>query len=174
MLCMVHGKWIFISLLFMHNRGNFCRWFVWGSVISTLLPILVLLHDFIGIYEVETTLPALTYYVTWIIMVLNGFFMTLGSLAFVRAFEEPPKPPMFTWKHISSDELVAAWLMFLSMLIMVPYTLMWFFLYPNEVLYIGSVIGSAFLTFCTYLFVLACYPSEKVCTRINFHIRDIY
>ena len=91
-----------------------------------------------------------------------GLFFTLGSLAFVRAFEEPPLPPMFKYKHLGTDELVAAWLFLFGTIPALPYSAMWFINYPSEVLYIGYLAASGTFVFCTYLFVLACYPSDKV------------
>jgi len=147
------------------------RWFVWGSFITTVFPILILCNKYIHIYETHnSTLPALGYYVTWIMVLFSGLFFTLGSLAFVRAFEEPPLPPLFKWRHVQTDELLAAWLFMLGTVPALPYSAIWFITYPSQVLYICYIAASGTFVFCTYLFVLACYPSDKVYFFLFYHL----
>lgn len=156
------GAFIWLPVLCSNDVVHGSWWFVWGSFYSTILPIIILLNNkYLHIYPRDNSLPALGYYVTWLMLIFSGFFLTLGSLAFVRAFEEPPIPPIFKWKHVQTDELLGAWMFMLGTLPSVPYSLMWFFTYPSEVIYLAFLVASGFFVFCTYLFVLACYPSDK-------------
>lgn len=67
------------------------------------------------------TLPQLDFKLTWALLIFSGFFFTLGSIAFVRAFEEPPKRPIFYWyKHCQTDELLGAWLFLVGTIPAVP------------------------------------------------------
>ena len=128
-----------------------------------IFPLLILINPYIKIYsDRDSTLPALGYYVTWLMLLISGFFFSLGSLAFVRAFEEPPLKPLFTYKHINTDELLAAWLFLLGVAPFLPYSIVWIWYYPTNPLYYGYLVGSFVFVFCTYLFVLSCYPSDKV------------
>lgn len=143
----VHGSW----------------WFVWGSFLAMVVPVLVLANPYIHVYKTyHDTLPALGFYVTWIMVLVSSLFLTFGSLAFVRAFEEPPLEPIFhKYKHIQTDELLAAWLFLCGTLPSVPYSLVWFFYEPGQIIYLAVLVASCTFTFITYLFVLACYPSDK-------------
>ena len=87
------------------------RWFAFGSLVSVLIAIVPLFHGYIPIFrESKNTLSALNYSVTWALLIISGFFFTLGSAAFARAFEYPPPAPLMTWKNFETDELLAAWL----------------------------------------------------------------
>eukprot|EP01035_Chromulina_nebulosa_P017161 gene17161-22676_t len=91
---LVHGSW----------------WFVLGSLLAMLIPAVPLLDLFYSFWYTEVTLPILQDAATFALLIVSGFFFTLGSLAFVRATEEPPLKPLFTWTHVGTDELLAAWL----------------------------------------------------------------
>jgi len=159
------GVFVWLPVLCSNDVVHGSWWFVWGSLIATIFPILVLLNPYIHIYESdEHSLPAIGYFVTWIMCVISGAFFTLGSCFFVRAFEEPPVPALFRngSRHFQTDELFAAWMFLFGTLPAVPYSLCWFIYDPHEVIYLGLLVASVVFVFCTYLFVLACYPSDKV------------
>jgi hypothetical protein len=117
--------------------------------------------------DTDDSLPAMQFNETWGLLIVSGFFFTVGSWCFVRAFEEPEKHPLFTWKHFQSDELLGAWFFLFGTLPAVPYTLAFWFLAPGEVIYLAGVVISGIFVLCTYLFVLACYPTDKVSSTIS-------
>eukprot|EP01041_Mallomonas_annulata_P001362 gene1362-2633_t len=157
------GAFLFMPILCSNDVVHGSWWFVWGSFVSMIFPVLILLNPYIHIYDTEeSTLPALGYYVTWIMLIISGLFFTVGSFFFVRAFEEPPVEPLFKqYKHIQTDELLAAWLFLFGTMPAVPYSTFWFIYRPTQVIYLASLVASGTFVFCAYLFVLACYPSDK-------------
>jgi hypothetical protein len=125
-------------------------------------------------------LPATDYDVTWTMLILSGVFFTAGSLAFVRAFEEPPKQPLFYYnKHFQTDELLGAWFFLFGTLPAVPYCIVFFLLAPSF-FYFASLIAAIVFVLGCVLFVLSCYPNEKVFLFYFFmyfkydHIYTIY
>lgn len=179
---LVHGSW----------------WMVWGSLGCAVFAIIPLIEQYISFFAHTTddTLPQIDFKLTWALLIFSGFFFTLGSLAFVRAFEEPPVRPIFYWyKHCQTDELLGAWLFLVGTVPAVPckpilslvthsfsYThvhisyidTLVFFLVNRDLVDLGALSSSGIFVCGTILFVLACYPSEKqhenyvlpVCLRI--------
>jgi uncharacterized membrane protein len=96
-------------------------------------------------------------------MIISGAFFTLGSLAFVRAtHENPPMKPLFTWYHLQSDELLGSWLWLLGALPVIPYCLIYIAASNENMIYLGAMGVAILLVIGCYLFVRACYPSDKV------------
>lgn len=88
-----------------------------------------------------------------------GFLFTVGSFAFVRAFEDPPQAPLFP--YIGSDELLGAWVTFLGCFPAVFYTLVFVVSDPHSIIYWGGFVASILFTIGAALFVYACYGGEK-------------
>ena len=90
---LVHGSWsvdIIDSLLrhIVNEELIILRWFTWGSLVTTLFAVYPLVNNQIGLYRQEDdVLPATDYDITWAMLIVSGIFFTLGSLAFVHAFE---------------------------------------------------------------------------------------
>lgn len=142
---LVHGSW----------------WMVWGSLGCALFAVVPLIQQYLVFYsQHDDLLPSVDFDLTWALLIFSGFFFTLGSLAFVRAFEEPPKRALFYWyKHLQSDELLGAWLFLLGTVPSVPYTLVFFLIKPSFT-YLGALSSSGVFVVGTVLFVMACYPSD--------------
>lgn len=147
------------------------RWFVWGSLLSMVIAIVPLASAPLRIKnQTDDALPKLDQSVTYSLLVICGFFYTIGSYAFVRAFEEPPKLPLFHYiKHFQTDELLGAWLFLLGTLPAIPWSLVYFSLYPGFTYMALLVLAIMAVTACG-LFVHACYPSDKVSFLITFII----
>jgi hypothetical protein len=142
----VHGSW----------------WFVWGSALAMCTSIIPLVQSFYPIFKGgHSALPILTFYGTWTLLILSCFCYTIGSYAFTRAFADPVKPPIFQWRHVATDELLGAWLFLLGTMPLVPYSMMYWALNPSNVIYMGMVFASAVFVGACYMFVLACYPSDR-------------
>ena len=138
------------------------RWFVWGSLGTALFAIVPLVQLYLPFYKQhDDFLPATDFQVTWALIIFSGVFFMLGSLAFVRAFGEPPQQPLFYWfRHFQSDELLGAWLFLFGTMPAVPYTLVYFLINPSFT-YLGALSSSGIFVIGTILFVVACYPSDK-------------
>ena len=126
--------------IFRHLISPFCRWFVVGSVLLTITSAVILYNDFdVVLGEDDSTLTRFHYRGTWFLMIVSGVFFTLGSLAFVRAVHEsPPMRPLFTWYHLSSDELLGSWLFLVACIPFIPYTLIYMVEAKNKTFYIGE------------------------------------
>jgi len=146
---LVHGSW----------------WFVVGSIIATLIPIVPLINEYYPFWDTggERSLPLLEDAATFGLLIASGFFFTLGSLAFVRATEEPMLKPLFSHisVHMATDELLAAWLFLFATIPFVPFMAVYVFYNNTVLLYWGCLIVSIAFVIGTYFFVLACYPSDR-------------
>lgn len=147
---MVHGSW----------------WFVLGSFLSMIIPILPLLRQHISFMNLDknlNTLDALNYSATWILLIISGAFFTVGSYGFVRASEETQPPPLlgtYFCGHCASDELFAAWCFFLAVLPAAPFCIIFLAAKPNSLTYMGMTVIALLCIIGCYLFVMACYPHE--------------
>jgi hypothetical protein len=146
---LIHGSW----------------WFVIGSfgVLGTAV-VMVINRYYTILSDDDSTLSKQQFIATWILMAISGFFSTLGSLAFVRAFhEDPPMTPLFTYYHLQSDELLASWLFVAATFPFVPYCIIYLQSAGyNSLLFLVALGFAIIATIGTLLFVRACYPSDRV------------
>ncbi len=61
-----------------------------------------------------------------------GVMYTIGSWAFLRAVEHPPKKPLFEWKHFASDELFAMWMFAVGTIPSVPVMFLYVMYNPTD------------------------------------------
>jgi hypothetical protein len=87
-----------------------------------------------------------------------------GSMAFMRAVnEDPPMQPIFSeYYHLQSDELMGSWLLLLSCVPIIPYSLLYLATDKGNLEYLGALAISFVMVFGCSLFVMCCYPSDKV------------
>ena len=148
---LVHGSW----------------WFVFGALLTTVISVIILLnsyypHQLLGV-DRDMGLPLDLYRVTWVMLSVSGGLYFIGSLAFVRAVNEPPMRPLFPgWIHTSTDELLGSWLFFYGTVPSIPYSILYLYWFGNY-WYLGMLVVAVISTMACYLFVLSCYPSDKVC-----------
>jgi len=144
---LVHGSW----------------WFVLGSVIATLIPIVPLVDLFYPFWKSTPRLPILSDAATFGLLIASGFFFTIGSLAFVRATEEPPLQPLFAnvSVHLETDELLAAWLFLIATIPYPIFMAVYIHFNPHVLFYWGVLFASLLFVVATYFFVLTCYPSNE-------------
>jgi hypothetical protein len=140
------------------------RWFVIGSIFFVISSAMILANSFTkDLGDDDSILSNYHYRATWVLMTISGVFCTLGSLAFMRAVhEDPPMKPLFTWYHCQSDELLGSWLFLFATLPIIPFSLIYVSATHENLVYLGAFFVSVLLVIGTYLFVRACYPSEKV------------
>jgi len=147
---LIHGSW----------------WFVVGSLFVVIASSITLVNSFDAILGTDDSfLSRFHYRATWVLMVISGSFFTLGSLAFVRAVHEPPLHPMFpSCYHLQSDELIGSWNFLFAALPFVPYALIYLAeadTPESKILYLGALCVAILVIIGSFLFVRACYPSEK-------------
>lgn len=101
-------KWL--PVMFSNDLVHGSWWFALGSLITMLFSIYPLVQKYTYAYsQHDDSMPATDFDITWAMLIICGFFFTLGSVAFVRAFEEPPKEPLFkNFKHFQTDELLVS------------------------------------------------------------------
>lgn len=158
------GAFVWLPILCSNDLVHGSWWFVVGSMIAMIIPIVPLLDLFYPFWSTEHgTLPLLEDAATFGLLIISGLFFTLGSLAFVRATEEPPLKPLFNHysMHLATDELLAAWLFLFGTIPFVPFIAVYVYYNPTVLVYWGSLVASIFFNIATYLFVLSCYPSEE-------------
>jgi len=141
---LVHGSW----------------WMVWGSFGAALFALVPLIQKYLSFYsQHDDVLPEVDFEVTWTLLIFSGMFYGIGSLAFVRAFEEPPKRALFWFiRHFQTDELLGAWLFLFGTVPAIPYTLVFFVIHPS-VIYLASLASAIVFVLGTMAFVVACYPT---------------
>ena len=147
-----------------------CRWFTIGSVVYAVTSLVVFINSYIPVLgEDDSTLSRFRFRASWLLMVVSGLFFTLGSLAFIRAMhDDPPMRALFpNIYHMQSDELLGSWLFLLGTVIFIPYCMIFVAGTTSKLLYLGLLVVSVIVTFGTYLFVRACYPTEEE-VRISF------
>jgi hypothetical protein len=156
------GAFIWLPVFFSNDLVHGSWWFAFGSLITAIFSIYPLLAKYTTSYEQhDDLLPRTDFDITWGILIACGVFFTLGSLAFVRAFEEPPKTPLFhNYKHFQTDELLGAWLFLAGTVPSIPYMLVFFLIQPSAFYFLGILAAVAF-SLGTYLFVVSCYPNEN-------------
>ena len=92
---LIHGSW----------------WFALGSLATIFFSSIVLANSYhTTVLGTDDSILSNTHYeAVWICIIISGIFYFFGSLAFVRAmFVTPPMRPLFSWYHISSDELLVS------------------------------------------------------------------
>lgn len=153
---LVHGSW----------------WFVLGSLIATIIPVIPLIDLFHPFWPTpESSLPLFQDAGTFILLIISGLFYTLGSWAFVRATEEPALRPLFeNWDHFCTDELLAAWLFLFGTLPFPAFIGIYVYYNADMLVYWGCFLGSLLFVIATYFFVLACYPSDEPREQITPYI----
>jgi hypothetical protein len=58
-----------------------------GSLFTSLFAIYPLCNKYVGLYvQEDDVLPATGFDITWAMIIISGFFFTLGSLAFVHGY----------------------------------------------------------------------------------------
>jgi len=163
----------FIPVAFSSDLVHGSWWMVTGSALSVLVPVPLLIDCFILFFTVpsDTDHKAFDEEATWILMIISNFFFALGSWIFIRAFEEPPPPPMLPqFTHTSTDELLGAWLYVIACLPSIPYSIVFLAYNYHRLTYWASLIASIFFALGCFFFVHACYPSHHHMLEQETHV----
>jgi hypothetical protein len=109
-------------------------------VITSIVILVNSYHESLG--NDDSDLDRHRYRATWYLMIFSAAFFTLGSFAFVRAVHiSPPITPLFTWYHISTDELLGSWLFLFACIPFIPYSLIFLADEQDKLLYAGTTLN---------------------------------
>ena len=91
-----------------------------------------------------------------------------GSMAFMRAVhEDPPIKPIFSnYYHLQSDELLGSWLILLANIPIIPYCIIYLSTATHNMEYLGALAMAILIVVGASLFVMCCYPSDRVSLRV--------
>lgn len=156
------GAFGYLPPLFSNDLVHGSWWFVWGSIFITVVSIVVLITTYKDtiIGHDDSVLDTRRFREEWILLAISGFLFILGSVAFVRAMNDPPIKPLFKWYHISTDELLGSWLFFFGLIPAIPYSII-FYTATSSLVYLALLLAAILCLLATYLFVRACYPSTS-------------
>lgn len=159
-------------------------WFVIGGIISMMIPLVILLDSELNFFKDERNaaeiIEAADDSFTWWLLLVSGFFVTVGSYCFVRAFTEPTPSPLgdgcvdqcsyfsLFGICIRTDEILAAWLFLAGSLPAMPYAGIFCAREPTRPAYILGLMAAAASVLCAGFFVWAViqpveleHPSDK-------------
>jgi len=145
---LIHGSW----------------WFVIGSIGMVITCSVVIRNKETPLMnDDDSTLPYSVFQASWVLMLLSSVCSLLGSLAFVRAFnEDPPMAPLFpNYYHLQSDELLGSWFFFLCCVPTVPYVFIYVIQYNYGYLYLIMFAFAIIACLGALLFVRSCYPVDN-------------
>lgn len=138
---LIHGSW----------------WYLWSSVLSTLLCIGVLLNSYSLHFSGDgSTLPESAYRAAWWLMLISSVFFTLGSFLYIRVCNDPPIPPLCCFRCLdclASDEIFAYWMFLFGVFPSIPYCMV-YLVYSRERIYFWGLISTLVVIFLMLLFIL--------------------
>jgi hypothetical protein len=159
----VFFRWLPVTYVTDLEQG--AMYWIVASVISAIIPVfpLVSLYDywFKDEHDDGVSVPRPDDTAVYAMLVWIGICFTIGSIFFHRAVRHPPVPPMFTWKHICTDELHSMWWFFFGTLPSVPITAI--YCYRNGAVgQYGLALALAIIASVVMeLAVFASYPAEE-------------
>lgn len=157
----------------MHNFSNdlvYAMWFfVWGSLFTTIIPIIPLIALSEDLFwETPDLAPKTEHEGLYAIMVFCGVMWTLASWVFGRAVEtDPPEALLSKILCCATDELLSTWLMFLGIAPGVFIFAVYIYHNPANLEFKLAFIGSLVCTLLTLLFVYFFWPRQRAAPYRN-------
>jgi drug/metabolite transporter (DMT)-like permease len=142
-------------------------WFVWGSVLATIMPAIPL-----ATYEEmhpdsvhNSNLDEESHLITYVLLMVVGLFYSVGSYALKRAVNEPPQKPIFGQCfspncHFGTDELFGSWCFLIGTVAALPIVCVMSALDPSAVQYYIAILFLLFACGICAVFCYSCYPSR--------------
>jgi hypothetical protein len=146
---------------------SICRWFVGASILSVLIPLFPLINLYIldpskRFWPISdafvVSIPSHT--AVYVLLIICGLFFTFGSLLLVRAFKEPPLPPLCACYVCATDEVFASWLFAAAVLVTVPVCAIYVYYFPSSSTYGAALAACGLGTILAILFAVAVYPAK--------------
>lgn len=158
----------------MHSFSNdlvYAMWyFVWGSIFTTVIPIvpLVALSENM-FWETPELAPKSEHIGLYAIMVFCGICWTLASWVFGRAVEtDPPQPLLSSIYCCATDELFSTWLMFLGVAPGNFIFAVYVYYSPQNLEFKLALVASLLCTILTLGFVYFFLPRDNKSPYHNF------
>ena len=121
-------------------------WFVWGSILSVLIPIFPLISLYTGWWPDPTPfMPKDIHLTCYCLLIIMGIFFTIGSYMFLRAVHPRDKILPLLPSVFVTDELFGMFTFFVGILICIPMTAM-YAAYSPTLYFRGAVVVSIFFT----------------------------
>eukprot|EP01035_Chromulina_nebulosa_P021706 gene21706-28089_t len=103
-----------------------------------------------GFWPKQSDLPNVDHTVAYGLLIFSGVFFTIGSYGLVRAFEEPPLKPLFSWYHFQTDELFAMWMFLLGTAPSIPIMSIYVYYDPGNGAFKLALLICIIATLCSY------------------------
>ena len=139
-------------------------WYLIGSLLASLIPIVVIVNLFDPFWDTNTSLPLLTNIIINILLIASGVLFTLGSLAFLRASREPtPKPLLASLSalHIFTDDQLASWFFLLGAIVYPAIMAIYLYYNIHSLFYWRWFLASMLFVLATIFFVLSTYSISQ-------------
>jgi len=137
-------------------------WFVWGSVLTFLIPIFPLISLFESFWPVtQTGIPVADHVAAYAMLVFAGVCYTLGSWVFARTFREPTPPPLVPFWYFANDELFATWCFVAGTIPSVPIMAIYCYYYQSNSLYRLALALCVLFSFAFLAYIVVMSPRTK-------------
>jgi len=160
------GAFRWLPTFFANDLLHGSYWFLWGSVLAMLIPVVPILDILYHFYVHNGSLETTVYFYIYGLLIFSGLMFSIGSYHFLRVFIEPPPDPYFSscrcLSNGANDELIASWYFFLGTAPSIP-VVTFYVVYDNYSLtFVVALVVCVIITFVMLLFVYACIPDEDV------------
>jgi len=143
---LVHGSW----------------WFVYGSILTTIIPIVPLISLFIDFWDdPNDVMPWPNHTAVYALLSYIGVWFTVGSWVFVRAFREPAPPPLLSYWYLANDELLGSWLFLFGTAPAVPVMVLFVLCYPDYRAYKVALTACVLATVLFFAFIIFASPTSR-------------
>jgi hypothetical protein len=141
-------------------------WFLGGSVLAMLIPVVPILSILYHFYVHHGSLETTVYFYIYGLLIFSGLMFSIGSYHFLRVFIEPPPEPHLVFcrclSNGANDELLAAWYFFLGTAPTIP-VVTFYVVYANySSTFVVALVVCIIATSVMFLFVYVCIPDEDV------------
>jgi len=159
-------KWL--PVFFENDHVHGAWYFVAGSALSALIPCVPLFGLYMPLLEVVDILPLVEHTSAYGLLAFIGVLYTLGSFAYLRANVQPKMPPLFTWRHFATDELLAMWLFTLGTAPSIPVMALYVIYNPSVSSFQLALAVTVIVTIAMVILTTYCYPREDHTPRAFF------
>lgn len=154
------GAFRWLPVFFANDLLHGSYWFLWGSILAMVIPIIPLVAIYEVLWENEEAFYPKKYTAVYSLLVVIGIFYSIGSYFFLRVFKEPPVPALlnFSTMIFSTDEIIGAWMFFLGTSPSIPIVALYVYEEPHSSTFIVALIVSVIATVSMGIFVYLVIP----------------
>jgi hypothetical protein len=144
---LIHGSW----------------WYLWSALLGLVITIVVLADAYIpseSLGSDDSILPPDQFRLAWGLCFGSSLGFLIGSVAFIRACNDPPLPPIFKWRHFQTDELFGGWMIAVAIFPAIPYVFIYLSASPASSFYFFAFVVVVCVFFAAIIFVKLLYPKS--------------